>query len=78
MLAPKRIPLASPFVVLQAKADDSLCVGPKQLPLSDVIEEVITYFPQGGHIQHTTSLTLTVSQYQSHLLIGAVWAYIYI
>lgn len=34
---------------------------------------MITYFPQGGNIQHTTSLTLIGSQYQSNLLNGAVW-----
>ncbi len=72
MHAPKRIPLASPFVAPEARADDSLGAGSKQLPLSDVIEEVIDHFPQGGNIQHTASPTLIVSQYQSRLLISAV------
>lgn len=52
--------------------DDSLWAGWKQLRLSDVIEEVKDHFPQGGNIQHTPTLTLIVSQYQSHLFIGAV------
>lgn len=47
--------------------------GSKQLPLSDVIEEVIDHFPQVGDIQHTASLTLIVSWYQSHLFIAAVF-----
>lgn len=68
----KIIPLASPLIVPMAQALDSLWEGSKQLPLSDVIEEELDHFPQGGNTQHTTALTLIVSQYQSHLFIGAI------
>lgn len=46
----KRIPLAF-FVEAQGS---SLWAGPKQLSLSDVIEEVIDHFPHGENIQHTS------------------------
>lgn len=69
---PKRFPLASPFVAPEAQAHDSLLAGSKQLPLSDVIEEVIDHFPQGGNVQHVSSPTLIVSQYQSHFFNGAI------
>lgn len=72
-LLPKTIQPVSPLIVPKAQAVDSLWAGSKQLPLSDVIEEEMDHFPQGGNTQHTTTLTLIVSQYQSHLFIGAVW-----
>lgn len=72
MNIPKRLPLASPFVAPEAQAHDSLLGGSKQLHLSDVIEEVIDHFPQGGNVQHSSSPTLIVSQYQSHFFNGAI------
>lgn len=53
------------LLVVAPQADDSLAAGSKQLP------EVIDRFPQDGNIGHTTGPTLTVSQYQSHLITGA-------